>query len=254
MQAIATTAVLLVLVMALSARGQTHDGYHLPPGWEPPVMDRGIHSFTLIERFEWRGGDGAEVLALDAQGWLGGDHHRFWWKTDAEQSTRGAKSGEFEIQALYSRLISPFWDAQAGIRLDRIYRGQVRRTDAHLAFGLQGLAPYRFEVEPALFLSEDGDVTLRFNAQYDLLLTQRWILSPRIDLAAALQDQPERDERRGFTQVEFGLRLRYDISRQFSPYVGATFRRALGATAGARRAAGEEPGKVAAVIGVRAWF
>lgn len=229
-------------------------GKPLPPGWEPAVHDRMITAFTLLEKAEFRTGDAPDAFALDAEGWIGGDYQRFWWKADADQETRGAKPGEFEVQGLYSRLFAPFWDFQAGLRIDRQYRGRTRATTGYLAVGVEGLAPYWFEVEPTLFLSEKGKASFRFTGTYDQLITQRVILQPRIDLNAALQDDPRRSVAAGVNDIELGVRLRYDVRRQFSPYVGFTWRRVVGETAGLARRAGEQVSTTTFVFGVRSWF
>lgn len=229
-------------------------GKPLPLDWEPAVHDRMINTFTLFEKAEFRTGDASDAAVLDAQGWIGGDYQRFWWKVEGEQETKGAKAGEFEAQALYSRLFSPFWDFQTGVRVDRQYSGRTRDTSGYFVVGLEGLAPYWFEVEPTLFVSEKGKASFRFTASYEQLITQRLVIEPRIDLNAAFQDDAKRNIAAGFNDAEFGLRLRYDIRRQFSPYIGVTWRRLLGATAGQARRSGEDVSTTSVVFGLRAWF
>ncbi len=229
-------------------------GKILPPGWEPAVHDRMIHTFTFLEKAEIRTGEAADAAVIDAQGWIGGDYQRFWWKAEGEQETKAPKAGEFEVQALYSRLVSPFWDFQTGVRLDRRYRGPSRATTAYFVVGLQGLAPHWFEMEPALFISEKGKVSFRLTSTYDQLITQRLVLQPRLDLNAALQDDARHTLAAGFNDFELGLRLRYDVTRQFAPYVGVTWRHALGATAGLVRRSGENISTTSVVFGLRTWF
>lgn len=244
----------IFIATAASISGQTHDGYNLPPDWPKPVHDSTINYLVLFEKFEFRTGQAETAAVIDAQGWVGGDFNRFWWKAEGEQERRSPKNGEFEVQALYGRLIHPFWDVQAGFRLDRRYSGRDRDTRAHLALGLQGTSPYWFEVEPTLFLSEDGDVSFKLEASYEQLITQRLVVEPRMDLAASFQDERQRGTASGFTEVEFGLRLRYEFDRQFAPYVGVTWRRALGEMAGIRRRSGENVSVSAVVFGIRSWF
>jgi copper resistance protein B len=157
--------------------------------------------------------------------------------------------GQAELQLLYSRAITPFFDVQAGVRQD--FEPDSR---AYGVLGLQGLAPYRFEIDAAAFLSEEGDLTARLEAEYDLLLTQRLALQPRVEVEAALDDVPDRALASGFTGAEAGLRLRYEIRREIAPYVGVSWRKALGDTADIVRAAGEEDETTALVAGVRVWF
>lgn len=229
-------------------------GKPLPPGWEPAVHDRAINTFTAFQKAEFRTGDSPDAAVVDAEGWIGGDYQRLWWKADGEQETRGAKAGEIELQALYSRLFSPFWDFQTGVRIDRQYSGRKRDTTGYFVVGLEGLAPYWFEVEPVLFVSERGKVLARLTASFDQLITQRWAIQPRIDLNAALQNDARRNLATGFNDIEVGLRLRYDIRRQFSPYVGVTWRRVLGNTADLVRRTGEDISTTSVVFGLRTWF
>jgi len=234
---------------------KTHGlGKPLPTGWEPAVNDSPRGAFTLIQKAEFRTGDQPDAAVLDAEGWIGEDYQRFWWKADGEQETQGAKAGEIELQGLYSRLISPFWDFQSGVRVDRHYRGPGQRTTGYFVIGVEGLAPYWFEIEPALFVSEKGKASTRITASYDQLITQHWVIQPRIDINAALQDDTRRNVAAGINDVEFGLRLRYDITRQFSPYVGVTWRRVLGNTAELVRRTGEKISTTSAVFGLRTWF
>lgn len=249
-----TFGFLVALVVGVPAFAQTADGYRLPPGWPHPVHDRTINYQVLFEKFEFRTGQAEDAAVVDAQGWIGGDYQRFWWKAESEQERRNPKAGEFEVQALYSRLIHPFWDVQAGLRLDRSYSGPNRDTRAHLALGLQGIAPYWFEVEPTLFVSEDGDISFKMEASYEQLITQRLVIEPRMDLAASFQNDRQRGIGTGFTDVELGLRLRYEFNRQFAPYVGVTWSSSLGASADIRRNAGERVSTAAVVVGIRSWF
>ena len=257
----AVASVLLVgsTILAPAAdAGHSHHsaglGKPLPAGWEPAVHDRMINAFTYFQKSEFRTGDAPDAAVLDAEGWIGGDYQRFWWKADGEQETKGAKAGEIELQGLYSRLFSPFWDFQTGVRVDRNYRGRTRDTTGYFVIGVEGLAPYWFEIEPALFLSEKGKASFRFTSSYDQLITQRWVIQPRIDLNAAFQDDPRRNVAAGFNDIELSVRLRYDIRRQFSPYVGVTWRRVLGNTADLVRRSGEQISTTAMVFGLRAWF
>ncbi len=227
---------------------------HLLFGWAPPVDDRMRFNYVLIDRLEFNTGDTPDTFLWDAQGWYGGDRHKFWWKTEGTHQTQGPSAGEGEVQALYSRLVAPFWDFQIGLRYDRTWGPGPDRDRAFAVIGLTGLAPYWFEIEPALFVSEDGDVSARLTATYDALLTQRLILQPRLDVNAALQRVSEFGVGSGVNDVEIGLRLRYEIRREFAPYVGVTWRRALGNSADLAKVIGGETSILSVVIGGRAWF
>ena len=121
-------------------------------------------------------------------------------------------------------------------------------------FGVQGLAPYWFEVDAAAFVSDDGDVSARLEAEYELFLTQKLILQPRAELDFAVQDVPELGIGSGLSTAEAGLRLRYEFRREFAPYIGVSWRRAFGETADFTRADGEDVESISFVAGLRLWF
>jgi copper resistance protein B len=227
---------------------------HVIHGWAPPVEDRMRFNYVLLDRLELGTGDGTDVLVWDAQGWYGGDRSKFWWKIEGDQTLAGPSEGEVEFQALFSRLVAPFWDFQTGLRYDRTW-GAGRNLDrAFLTFGFEGLAPYWFEIEPAIFISEKGDISARVAVTYDLMLTQKLVLQPRIDLNAAVQDVPSFGIGAGLNNVELGLRLRYEIRREFAPYIGVKWLRQLGDTAALSRAAGAPINGFKVVLGVRIWW
>ena len=205
---------------------------------------------VLVERLEARlATDGGEDgYVWDAQAWYGGDINRFVLKTEGEGEFGGALE-DAEIQALYSRAIGPFFDLQAGVRFD-----PEPDSRTHLVLGVAGLAPYMFHVDGALFLSDRGDLTARIEAEYDQKITQRLILQPRIEAEFAAQDIPERETGAGFTGIEPGLRLRYEIVPEFAPYIGVEYEAKLGGTADIARARGADPEGFKAVIGLRTWF
>ena len=205
---------------------------------------------VLIERLEasFATDGGEDGYVWDAQGWYGGDINRFVLKAEGEGGFGGALE-DAEIQALYSRAIGPFFDLQAGVRFD-----PEPDSRTHLVVGVQGLAPYMFHVDGALFLSDRGDLTARVEAEYDQKITQRLILQPRIEAEFAAQDIPEREIGAGITKVEPGLRLRFEIVPEFAPYVGIEYEAKVGETADIARASGEDPDGLKVVIGLRAWF
>lgn len=227
---------------------------HIAQGWAPPVEDRMRFNYVLIDRLEFSSGDGADALSLDAEGWYGGDRNKFWWKAEGTSQLSGRAEGEGEVQALYSRLVAPFWDFQTGLRYDRTWGSGSDRGRGFAVFGFEGLAPYWFELEPTLFVSEHGDISARLAATYDVLLTQRLILQPRLDLNAAFSNAPEFGVGSGFNDVEIGFRLRYEIRREIAPYLGMTWKRQLGKTADLARAAGGREEDVRFVLGIRVWW
>jgi len=203
----------------------------------------------LVERLEASFDDESEAYAWHAQGWYGGDVHRFWWKSEGEGAF-GEEIEHAELQLLFSRAITPYFDLQAGVR--QSYLDGEDRTD--LVLGVQGLAPYWFEVGAATFVSTEGDVTARAEAEYDLRLTQNLILQPSAELNFAAQDIPDLDVGAGFTDANVGVRLRYEISRSFAPYVGVEWASALGETRDIRESLGADTQSTRAVIGLRALF
>jgi len=205
---------------------------------------------VLIERLEARiaTGGGKDGYVWDAQAFYGGDINRFVLKTEGEGEF-GGELEDAEIQALYSRAISPFFDLQAGVRFDH-----DPDTRGHFVIGVQGLAHYMFHVDGVLFLSDRGDLTARLEGEYDQRITQRMILQPRLEVELAAQDIPERGVGAGITKVEPGVRLRYELEREFAPYIGLEYEAALGKTAEIGRSAGKDPDGLKLLIGVRAWF
>lgn len=208
----------------------------------------------LIDQLEVGIGNGREIYAWDAQFWYGGDIDKLWLKTEGE----GAFGGEFEgaeVQALWSRAIDPWFDVQLGIRQD-VAPGPDR---THLVAGVQGLAPYWFEVEGAVFVSTKGDVTARAEAEYDLRITRKLILQPLTEIDFSFQDVPELGLGSGLSTAELGARLRYELfpgsgPAVIAPYLGVQYERAFGDTARFRRAAGEDAGDWRVLLGVRTWF
>ncbi|MCL4672744.1 MAG: copper resistance protein B, partial [Sphingomonadaceae bacterium] len=203
---------------------------------------------VMVERLEARLGEGHDGWLWDAQAWYGGDIDKVWFKTEGEGELSGPVE-DAEVQLLWSHAIGPFWDLQAGARLD--LEPEAR---SHLVLGAQGLAPYMVHVDAAAFVSDRGDLTGRVETEYDQKLTQRLILQPRIEVELAAQDIPERGIGAGLTKIEPGLRLRYEIEREFAPYIGVEYEAKLGQTADLARVAGEDPDAFKLLIGVRAWF
>ncbi len=202
----------------------------------------------LLERLEARLSRGHDAYLWDAQGWYGGDIDRFVLKSEGKGEVDG-RIEDADVQALWSRAIGPFFDLQAGVKLD--FEPQTR---SHFALGVRGLAPYMWHVDGAIYLSDRGDVTTKAKAEYDQKITQSLILQPRIELELAAQDVPERGIGPGLVKAEAGLRLRYEIIREFAPYVGVEYEAKLGETADIARALGEDSDGLALVLGLRAWF
>lgn len=193
-----------------------------------------------------KGRDGFE---WDAEAWYGGDIDRLWLKSEGE-GTFGEPLEKAELQALYSRAVDPYFNLQAGVRYD--FRPNPSRVYATVGF--EGLAPGFFDVEGALFVSNKGELMARAEGYYDQRITQRLILQPRIEANFAAQDSRRIGVGAGLSDAEIGLRLRYDIVREFAPYVGVQYRRAFGDTRRYLREAGESSGGFSLLFGIRTWF
>lgn len=200
------------------------------------------------DRAELQARDGADGYLWDVQGYYGGTTDRFWFKSEGEGSF-GERVEDAEFQALYSRAIAPFFDVQAGVRQD------IAGPDTTYAvIGIQGLAPYMFELDTALFLSQRGDLTARFEAELDQRITQALILQPRAEINLAAQDVPQLGIGAGIDTVEIGIRLRYEHKREFAPYIGVEQSWRVGDSADFARARGEDSSVTNYVIGIRFWF
>jgi copper resistance protein B len=206
------------------------------------AADDDIYAFLQADRFEYA--ESPDAYIWDLQGWVGDDYRKFWFKSEGEYED-GSTAGN-EIQLLYSRAWTPFFDWQLGLRYDV----DPTPSRAHLVIGMQGLAPQWFEVDAAVFLSEDGDFSARLEAEYDLLLTQRLVLQPRLELELSASDLPELGIGSGITSSELGLRLRYEFHRKFAPYLGVNWTKLYGGTADYA----DDDDDVSAIIGLRLWY
>lgn len=209
-----------------------------------------ITTFTVkVDRLEYRAVNGRDGYAWEGEARYGGDIDRIVVASEGEGEF-GRAPEQAELRALWRRAVDPWWNIEFGVRHD--FRPDPERTYA--VVGIQGLAPYWFDVEGQLFVSNKGDVHLRAEAGYDQRITQRLILEPEVEFNAALQDVPELGIAAGPGSIELGARLRYEIVPEFAPYLGVHWERKLGGTADFARAAGEKVSGVAAVFGIRAWF
>jgi copper resistance protein B len=204
-------------------------------------------SKVMADVMELAAASGDTGYRWDVEASHGGDLHKFVFRTEGDGT--GDEVDSAEVQALYSRAVGRYTDFQAGVRYDFEPDGR-----AYATVGVKTLFPYWFDVEGALFLSEGGNAFARFEGSYDLRFAQRLILQPRVELTLAGQDVPESDIRSGFSSAEVGLRLRYDIRREFAPYIGVNFEKSLGPSADLVRASGGEVDETSVVVGLRAWF
>ena len=202
----------------------------------------------MLEQLEYRVGDTDNSAVLEGQAWVGKDLNKLWLKTDIDREDGTTQNTD--LQLLYSHAISPFWDLQIGARHD-IKPSLTRNWGV---IGIQGLAPYFFDVDAALFVGESGHSAMRFAAEYEMLLTQRLILSPSFKVNLYAQNDAATGTGSGLSDAEAGLRLRYEIKREFAPYVGINWSKKFGATATFAKNNDEAVRNTEWVVGLRAWF
>ncbi len=212
----------------------------------------GKASLMALNIAEYQIVNGKDGFRWDGEFWSGGDSNRLVIKSEGEgEITRGKLSVETaEVQALFSLALDPYWNLQTGIRHD--IKPDPSRT--YVVLGVEGVAPYWLETEAVIFLSNKGEVLGRIEATYDQRITQRLILQPRVEINLSAQDVPQTRIGAGIVNAEFGLRLRYELSREFAPYIGLSQERRMGRTADYARADGEDVSSTSFVIGLRTWF
>lgn len=201
----------------------------------------------IADRFERAETDDGAAVAYDALAWYGNIYDRAWLKAEGEHED-GETAARTEL--LWGHAVAPFWDAQLGVRYDS-GPGEDRPW---LAFGVQGTAPYRFNVEATGYLGEEGRSAVRLETEYEWLFTQRLVLQPRFETNLYGKRDPERGLGSGLANMALGLRLRYEIRREFAPYIGIEYARKFGGTADLARAAGDDADETLYVVGLRFWF
>ena len=229
-----------------------------PQKWPLPVNDQEHRLFTLVDVLDYRpkinGGQGHDDYRWDIEGWYGGDYNRLWFKSEGQRDTAFKADYDVDFQLLYGRFIRKHYDLQMGSRVEtQSFKGQ-NVTRGLGVIGIEGLVPYNYEFESALFIDQDGKVSARLSFTKDLLLTQRLIFQSRFETNAAVQRVERFTTGSGFNNLEFGVRLRYEIRREFAPYVGISLDRSFGETATLVRQDGGDPTQVRFLVGVRAWF
>ena len=215
------------------------------------MMSWGRTLFVLFDQLEYSPAGEGRPVNVEAVAWYGGAYNRLWLRAQSEQATTEGE-GEAEVQLLYGRLVDPFWDAVIGVRVDQHW-GDEHLNRTQLAVGFIGLAPYRFELEPTLFVSHRGEISARLEAAYQFMLTQRLIAEPEFEVNAALQPVRRFDIARGLNDFELGLRVRYEFRREIAPYVGVSRSRRIGGSTNIAREHGEPIAESRFVAGVRLW-
>lgn len=225
-----------------------------PENWPSPVKDT-LNGMVLFDRVEVaRNNDDENIAVWDMVGWHGGDKYRVYFKSEGENKQNDGQPTDIErAELLASKLIAPFWELQVGLGTS----GELS-SDANMenygVLSLYGMAPYQFEVDSSLIINEDGDVRISMEAEYDYRVTQTSYLQPRLSLAASLSESEQFDRPVGFNSLRIGLRYRVEITREFAPYIGAYWSRALGNSADELRKAEQSINESGVVIGARVWF
>jgi copper resistance protein B len=247
----------------MSNDGASSEAAHVPP--DPPQhpmdnmpykemaammqMDDTAHTGkVLFDQFEWRNTAEGNAAVWDTEAWYGGDYNKVWLRTEGERV--GGRTQNARADLLWDRTFSRWWSVQAGARQD-FGTGPSR---SWAALGVQGLAPYWFDTEATFYVGEQARTAMRLKTQYELLLTQRLILQPEGEANLYGKADPARQLGSGLSDVEFGLRLRYEMRREFAPYVGLVWSHRFGGTADWVRASGGSVSDVQFVAGLRAWF
>jgi copper resistance protein B len=221
----------------------------VPSDWPSPIDDNRVLSRVIFDQLEGRTSGKDTAFRWDGQGWVGNDRNKLWIKSEGTVS-RG-RVGDGDTEALYDRPIPRlrYFDWQAGVRVD--LDSGPRRTWG--AVGIEGLAPYYFDFEPTLYFRDGGHIAARVAGSYNMLITQRLILQPQLEMNFYNKDDPARGLGSGFSDLDSGLRLRYEFSRKFAPYVGFTYSGKFGNTAEYARRAGEPVHAPRVVFGIRIW-
>jgi copper resistance protein B len=203
---------------------------------------------VLFDQLEWRNTAEGNALAWDAEGWYGGDGNKVWVRSEGERVAGTTQNARADL--LWDHTFARWWSVQAGGRQD--FGAGPARTWA--AIGVQGLAPYWFNTEATFYVGEQGRTAVRLKSEYDLLFSKRLILQPEAEANLYGKSDPARQLGSGLSDLELGLRLRYEVRREFAPYIGVVWSRQFGGTADRVRESGGNPSDVQFVAGVRAWF
>ena len=218
------------------------------PDVEPHAIgDNAVYTFVLLDQLEWQGDQSADGLNWDAKGWVGGDRNRLWFRTEGQADDGSLDDAEAHV--LYGRAIARWWDVVVGVRQD--VRPGPAQTWA--AFGVQGLAPYWFEVEATGYVSDGGQTAVRLEADYELLLTNRLVLRPLGEFNLYGKSNAERGIGAGLSSTDVGLRMRYEVRREFAPYIGVTWNNTFGETRELAEASGDAVSRLRLVAGLRLW-
>lgn len=246
-----------ILCLAAGANAAGKDVTQSPSSntteWPSAVSDSEPHGLLLFELFEYNPRAGGS-LRWDIVGWRGGDYDRIWFKSEGTQSSTLSTGGVGDLQVLYGRMISAYFDFQVGLDYNRAWGRANQAGRFQLVLGLQGLVPYSFQLEPVVFISQNGEISGRITASQDFVLSQRFIANFRFETSAAAQHAHAFDVGSGFNDISVGLRFRYELRREFAPYLGVNWNHLFGETADYARRSGTSPEGFALIGGIRAWL
>ncbi|MBS0980811.1 MULTISPECIES: copper resistance protein B [Acetobacter] len=241
----ATSPVVTIQHLAADAPSATP---FVPVGHMNPVMDQGTYFHGILNEMEGRYSASGTDFRWDGESWYGSDYNKLWLKSEGTLERGRLQDGQQEL--LYSRSVSTYFDVQAGVRLD-LDDGPMRTWGA---FGVQGLALYQFEVQATAYVSDEGRFAAKVEGSYDFLLTNRLILQPQAEFNFYTKSDAARQSGAGLSDVDAGLRLRYEIWRKFAPYIAVTY---SGYLTQARRIVHDQGGKTGTTrftLGIRSWF
>ncbi|WP_420847735.1 copper resistance protein B [Nissabacter archeti] len=212
------------------------------------VHDSSVNWYLLADQLEWQKSDNTDGLGWDISGWAGGDIDRLWLRSEGE--TRDGKTESAEVQALWGHAVTPWWDVVVGGRQDF----KPSKPQSWFAAGIQGMPLYNLETELTAFAGEQGRTAFRLETEYDVLLTNRLILQPALEANFYGKDDEARETGKGLSSTELSLRLRYEVKREFAPYVGVSWSQLYGNTADIAAREGEKDNEVSVLVGARVWF
>jgi copper resistance protein B len=237
---IALAIALALIPVVAKAQDADHGGH--------TVHDRAINFQVLFDQLEWQFVHGEPGSRWDSRSWIGGDRNRIWLRTEGDAVDGVLDTAE--AQALFGRSITRWWDVVAGVRFD------MKPTPSHVwvALGVQGLAPQFLDVQATAFIGQSGHLAARIEVEHDLLITQRIVLQPLVELSLSGNDDPDRGIGAGLSTGEVGFRVRYEFRRELAPYAGVVWHKKLFGTGDAARANGDDAGGWHLVSGLRFWF
>lgn len=235
------------------AQSTPHNYSSIEKDWPTPVMDEHHYTYFLADVLEYRPSSDESIFKWDVEGWHGGDYNRLWFKSEGERDTAFKADYDIDLQLLYGRFLKRYFDLQVGARVEtqKYYNANVTRGLA--VIGIEGLIPYKWDFESSLFISQKGDVSGRASLTRDFMLTQKWILQGRVATNIAAQKVERFTIGTGLNNIELGARLRYEIHREYGPYIGISYDRSFYDTAKMVRQQGGNPEQLRFVIGMRLW-